>query len=68
MTLFTPTISRCPRGVMVKVMDYEIIVNEFEFQSRYYVHSRTNTVGERYEHPYPSSYELNSTTTVLVER
>ena len=27
---------------MVKAMDYEIVVNEFEFQSRYYVHFGTN--------------------------
>ena len=37
----------CPRGVMVKTMDCGIVVSEFEFQSRYYVHFRTNTP------PYP---------------
>ena len=26
-----------PRGVMVKALDYEIVVREFELQSRYYV-------------------------------
>ena len=31
----------CPRGVMVKAMDYGIAVSEFELQSRYYVHFRT---------------------------
>ena len=35
-----------PRGVMVKAMDYEIVVNEFELQSRYYVHFRANTLGK----------------------
>ena len=49
----------CPRGVMVKVMDYG---SEFELQSRYYVHFRTNTPG--YEPAYPPSYGLNSTSTV----
>ena len=33
----------CPRGVMVKAMDYGIVVSEFVLQSRYYVHFRANT-------------------------
>ena len=36
----------CPRGVMVKAMDCGIVVSEFELQSRYYVHFRTNTLGK----------------------
>ena len=36
----------CPPGVMVKAMDSEIVVSEFELQSRYYVHFRTNTLGK----------------------
>ena len=36
----------CPRGVMVKAMDYEIVVSEFVLQSRYYVHFRANTLGK----------------------
>ena len=36
----------CPRGVMVKAMDYRIIVSEFVLQSGYYVHFRTNTHGK----------------------
>ena len=43
----------CPRGVMVKAMDGGIVVSEFVLQSRY-------------EPPYPPSYWLNSTTTVLL--
>ena len=31
---------------MVKAMDCGIVVNEFELQSRYYVHFRTNTLGK----------------------
>ena len=31
----------CPRGVIVKAMDCEIVVSEFELQSCYYVHFRT---------------------------
>ena len=36
----------CPRGVMVKVMDWGIVVSEFVLQSRYYVHFRANTFGK----------------------
>ena len=32
------------RGVMVKPLDYRIVVSEFELQSRYYVLFRTNTL------------------------
>ena len=56
----------CPRGVMVKALDCVIVVSEFVLQSHYYVHFRANTLGERYEPPYPPSYGLNSTTTVLL--
>ena len=56
----------CPRGVMVKVMDCGIVVSEFVLQSRYYVHFRANTLGKGIEPPYPPSYGLNITTTVLL--
>ena len=36
----------CLRGVMVKAMDYGIVVSEFELQSCYYVHFWTNTLGK----------------------
>ena len=36
----------CTRGVMVKAMDCGIVVSEFEFQSLYHVHIRTNTLGK----------------------
>ena len=36
----------CPRGVMVKAMDCEIVVCEFVLQSRYYIHFRANTLGK----------------------
>ena len=36
----------CPRGVLVKAMDYGIVVSEFELQSRYYIHFRANTLGK----------------------
>ena len=36
----------CPRGVMVKTMDCEIVVSEFVLQSRYNVHVQANTLGK----------------------
>ena len=35
-----------PRGVMVKAMDYGIVVREIELQSRYYVHFQVNIHGK----------------------
>ena len=49
-----------PRGVVAKVLDYEIIENEFVLQSRYYVYFRPE---EKYE-PHPISYG-SSTRVVL---
>ena len=40
------TMGGCPRGVMVKAMDCGIVVSEFVFQSRYYVHFRANPIGK----------------------
>ena len=56
----------CPRGVMVKTMDCGIVVREFVLQLGYYVHFRANTLGKRTNPPYPPSYGLNSTNTVLL--
>ena len=42
-------------------MDCGIVVSEFVLQSRYYVHFRNGM-----NPPYPPSYGLNSTTTVLL--
>ena len=51
---------------MVKAIVCEIVAREFELQSRYYVHFRTNTHGKAMDHRYPPSYGLNNTTTVLL--
>ena len=59
---------RYPCGIMVKALDCGIVVSEFELQSCYYVHFLCKYPWERYEPPYPPSYGLNSTTTVLLER
>ena len=56
----------CPCGVMVKVMDCRIVVSKFELQSCYYIHFQTNTLGKGMNPPYPPSYGLNSTTSVLL--
>ena len=42
-----------PRSVVANVLDCDIVVSEFEHQSRYYVHFWTNTLLEMYELPYP---------------
>ena len=49
----------CPRGVMVKATDYGIVVALLRSLSGKYP-------WERYKPPYPPSYGLNSTTTVLL--
>ena len=36
----------CPHGVLVKAMDYGIVVSEFVLESRYYIHFRANTLGK----------------------
>ena len=52
--------------LMAKAMDCGIVVSEFVLQLRCYVHFRTNTLGKGMKPPYPPSYGLNSTTTVLL--
>ena len=38
-----------PRGVVANVVVYDILVTEFELQSRYYAHFWTNALGKRYK-------------------
>ena len=57
-----------PRGVIVKALDFRIVVREFERQAHYYVHFRTITLGEDMNPPYLSIYGLNSTANVLLKR
>ncbi len=52
---------------MANALDCGIVVSEFELQSCFYIQFRTDTLGKKYDHPYPSSYELNSTTIVLLQ-
>ena len=51
---------------MAKVLDYSFEVSEFEFQSHYYIHSRTNTLQKGMNPSYPPSYMLSSITAVLL--
>ena len=51
---------------MVKVLNCDIVVSEFEIQLCYYVPFQTNILRKDTEIPYPpTSNELNSTTAVL---
>ena len=45
--------------------DCDIIENEFELQSRYYVHFRTNILGKSMDTFISSSYGLNCTNVIL---
>ena len=51
------------RGVVANVLDSDIVVSKFEFQS---VHFPTNAPWQRYEPLYPPIYGLNSTTIIIL--
>ena len=36
--------ARSPNGIVTNMLDCDIVVNEFELQTRYYIHFQTNTV------------------------
>ena len=36
----------CPRGIMVKALDWGIVVSKFELKSGYFVNFRRNTLGK----------------------
>ena len=40
----------CPRSVMIKALDCEIVISEFELQACYYVYFRTNNLGKAWTH------------------
>ena len=58
---YVPFLNLIKRGVMAKMLDCSLEVNEFELQWRCnYVHFQTNAPWERYELPSPPpSYGLN---------
>ena len=55
-----------PCSVVTNMLDCNIIVNEFELQSCYYVHFWTIMLAKSMNTFILSSYELNSTTTALL--
>ncbi len=50
------------RGVMAKVLDFNMIVSDFQLQLHNYVHFWTNTFGKEIETPLSSIHGLNSST------
>ena len=50
-----------PHGIVVNVLGYDIVVNEFKLQSCYHVHFRSNTLGKGMN----SNSGLNSSTTTF---
>ena len=56
-----------PRGVMAKVLDYILEVSEFELQSCYYVHFRTNITGKKYKYLVNPATSLNNITAVFLQ-
>ena len=56
----------CPRGVMVKEMDCGIVRKRVRTQVALLRLLSDKYPWERYEPPYPPSYGLNSTTTILL--
>ena len=56
----------CPRGVMVKTIGCGIVVSEFVTPVAPVRSLSEKYPWERYKPPYPSSYGLNSTLTVLL--
>ena len=51
---------------MAQVRDYGLQVNEFEFQLRFHLYFRTNTLGKGMEPPYLFSYALDCIISVLL--
>ena len=51
---------------MDNILDYDIVVSEFEIQSRYNVHFQTNTLGKMNEPIIPTSYRLHITNIALL--
>ena len=55
---------RVPRGVMMNVLDCNIVADEFKLQSRYYIQFQINTLRKGKNRLIFSCYRLNSATTV----
>ena len=55
------------RDVVANVLDNNVVVSEFELQSRYYVHFRMDIVGKVWIPLSPPSNELDNTAIVLLQ-
>ena len=51
-------VGKSPCGIVANVLDYNIVVSEFELHSGYYIPFRVNTLGEGYEPSYPTPNQL----------
>ena len=58
-------VGRNLRGLVANMLNCDLMVNEFELWSRYYVHFWINPFGNAMNSLYPPSYGLNSITAVL---
>ena len=65
-SLLKTSIWGCPRGVMVKAMDLRNRSKRFRTPVTLLRSLSGKYPWERYEPPYPPSYGLNGTTTVLL--
>ena len=54
-----------PHSIVNNMLDCDIVVSKFKLQLCQYIHFQTNTLGKGMNLSYPSSYELNSATTVF---
>ena len=57
-----------PFGIVANMLDCNIVINKSENQLYYYIHFKTITFGKGMKPLFPSSYGLNSTTTVFLLR
>ena len=52
---------------MIKMLDFSLEINDFEFKSHYYVYFGTKTFGKVIAPLYLPSYRLNSIASVLLQ-
>ena len=50
-----PIFGKCPCGMVGKVLDCNNEVSKLKLQPCNHVHFQTNTLGEKYEPPYPQA-------------
>ena len=65
-TVIIKLVKSCLRGVVANMLNCDIVVNEFKFESRYYVHFSTYTFVKG-KNPLIPNDRLYSTTTVILQ-